>query len=199
MVRKGHDRIRRAEPGARGLLVPGFVAVALLALLPGCGMSIHDAAGGGYLEKVQSKLEANPGAVNAPDPLGKTPLFFAITYGKEDMVEYLIERGADVNAHDKTGLTPLHVPPIMSRPACADLLVKAGAEIDAVDEFGDTPLHSGAIHGMTGMIGFLVRRGADIHAKNNKGLTPIDLARKYGQERAVEKLRSLLDSPVCVP
>ncbi len=193
MVRKGHHRvgIRGARAGA--ISSPSCWVALLFALISsGCGMSMHDAVAAGELTEIQEMLARNPGAIESRDGLGKTPLFFAVTYGREDMMDLLIERGADVNAHDKTGLTPLHVAAFMSRPACAEKLLTAGARIDATDNFGDTPLHSAAMHGMTGMIGFLVRRGADLDAVNNNGETPLALAVKHEQERAVETLEKLL-------
>ena len=39
--------------------------------------------------------------------LGKTPLIFAATYGKLDIVKTLITKGADVNAKDLAGNSAL--------------------------------------------------------------------------------------------
>ncbi len=194
MVHESHHRIDRTVSPFRNRF--GLYAIVLIAsmCMPGCGDSLHDIAATGDLNQVRALLARNPKALESRDKMQKTPVYFAITYDRVDVLKFLIEQGADVNVRDKTGLTPLHVATFMSRPACADALIKAGAKIDAVDDFGDTPLHSGAIHGMTGMIGFLVRRGADLHAVNSQGETPLDLAVKYHQDRAVETLRKLLDA-----
>ena len=119
----------------------------------GCGNVHARRVAAGELTEIQEMLARNPGAIESRDGLGKTPLFFAVTYGREDMMDFLIERGADVNAHDNTVLTPLHVAAFMSRPACAEKLLKAGARIDATDN-SDNPSSFGGLHGMTGMIGF---------------------------------------------
>ncbi len=166
----------------------------LLLFVCGCGMSVHDAAGAGDLAAVQAMVARSPEAIESRTPLGKTPLFYAVTFSREEVLAYLIEAGADVNARDKTGLTPLHVAAFMSRPACAQRLLRAGAQIDARDDFGNTPLHSAAMRDMTGMSGFLVRRGADLHAVNHEGETPLDLALRYGRERVTQTLRELLAS-----
>lgn len=192
MVRKGNHRITPCKMRIISELKLCGIAALAVAVFSGCGMSVHDVVAAGDAARVQEMLAQDPDAIERRDKLGKTPLFFAVTYGREEMVDLLIEQGADVNAQDDTGLTPLHVAAFMSRPACAEKLLNAGARIDTVDVFGDTPLHSAAIHGMTGMIGFLVRRGADVTAANNKGETPLDLAVKYEQERAVETLKNLL-------
>lgn len=195
MVRKGHHRIIALSRRVRYAWKLSGVAVVAVTVFSGCGVSVHDAVSAGDAARVREMLERAPGAIESRDNLGKTPLFFAVTYGREEMVDLLIDQGADVNAQDHTGLTPLHVAAFMSRPACAQRLLKAGARIDATDAFGDTPLHSAAMHGMTGMIGFLARRGADVNATNKEGETPLDLAVKYEQERAVQTLRNLLKPP----
>jgi len=194
MVRESHRRIGPAALLFRRVFGPLLAAAVAGVFAAGCGASLHDTVATGDLERVRALLARNPEALESRDGMEKTPVYFAITYDRVDVLKFLIERGADVNVRDKTGLTPLHVATFMSRPACADVLIKAGAGIDAVDDFGDTPLHSGAIHGMTGMIGFLVRRGADPHAVNRNGETPMDLAVRYHQNRAVETLRKLLET-----
>lgn len=40
---------------------------------------------------------------------GYTPLHFAVEYGRHELVEYLLERGANLYLQDRNGSTPLHL------------------------------------------------------------------------------------------
>jgi len=115
--------------------------LAATALASGCGQSIHDAALRGDVRAVRRMLDADPELIRARTPLEKTPLHQAITSSNEELIDFLLERGADVNAKDKTGLTPLHVAAWWMATKIARQLLRHGADIHAVDVFGDTPLH----------------------------------------------------------
>lgn len=69
---------------------------------------IHVAANNGNFEKVKKLVSNNPDLVNERDLNNKTALHFAAFAGHPEIVEYLIENGADVNAKDIYNMTPLH-------------------------------------------------------------------------------------------
>jgi len=159
-------------------------------LICGCGESIHDAAGSGDLQKVVKLTADNPALTDARSPnLNKTPLFYAVSYGRIKVVKHLIASGADVNAADRTGYTPLHVAAFRKQPEAAKLLLAAGADINARDAFGNTPAHSAAMKGIGSMAYFLVKRGADAGALNNDGLTLLQIAAKYGMHKTAKQLK----------
>ncbi len=147
--------------------------------MPGCAVSVHDMAANGNVAKVAAMLEERPELLEQPNPMGKTPLFYAVTYGREDVVQLLLDKGANVNTADQTGMTPLHVAATLDRIEEARLLIDYGADLEARDDFGDTPLHSAAIHGKLQFVEFLLDNGADADAENNDGLRTADLAEKY--------------------
>jgi hypothetical protein len=41
------------------------------------------------------------------DPAGNTPLFGAVSLGYDNVVQYLVSKGANVNVKNKRGQTPL--------------------------------------------------------------------------------------------
>ena len=69
-------------------------------------ISIHDAAESGNIEAVKQHLAAGAD-VNAKGKDGRTPLYYAVVFGRKEVVELFIDKGADVNAGDKRGSTPL--------------------------------------------------------------------------------------------
>jgi ankyrin repeat protein len=84
-----------------------------------------------------TRLMLDHGAdVNAFDPLGRTPLMYAVLSDALplDVVKVLIERGADVNAKDRhknsgdAGVTVLDIARRNGHQPIIDLLVKAGAK-----------------------------------------------------------------------
>ena len=60
---------------------------------------------------------------------------------KADIVELLVEQGADVTAKDKSFSTPLHLASSFATPEIVRLLIEHGADITAEDESRRTPLH----------------------------------------------------------
>ena len=87
------------------LLLTTIAAVVLV--VTGLAGPIHDAVMNGNIDEVQWQLDAGVD-VNEESSKGLTPLHYAASAGHNDIVELLIERGANVNATDSgKGATPL--------------------------------------------------------------------------------------------
>jgi ankyrin repeat protein len=83
---------------------------------------IHAAAGGGYLglgafqqnnvpngflDAVKWLVEEQGADVNLPDAWGYTPLHYAAVHGANDVIEYLVSKGANVRALSRLGQSPV--------------------------------------------------------------------------------------------
>lgn len=68
-------------------------------------------------------------------------------FGRKDVVEHLLENGANVHARDDGGLIPLHNACSFGHAEVVQLLLRHGADPNARDNWNYTPLHEAAIKG----------------------------------------------------
>ena len=72
-----------------------------------CSYPLHLAAGTGDFKRVEELLESGI-PVNQQDSFGATPLLIATVAGREDMVDFLLNRSADPKIDAKAGYSLLH-------------------------------------------------------------------------------------------
>ena len=152
----------------------------LLKTYGGKTSSIHTHVRDGDLAGVQAYLDSGVD-INARDENGSTPLHIASLNGQEQVVELLINRGAEVNATSEIGgWTPLHMAASKNHIQVVSFLIKKGADEDAKAIIGGwTPLHWAALEGHKDIVELLIKLGANINSKDNMGNTPLDLAIQY--------------------
>lgn len=95
------------------------------------------------------------------DHLGLTALHHAALSGYEDVVEVLIQAGADVNAKSLHFGTPLHLACLKSRTLLVNLLLSSRADVRAESRLVGTPLHCAAQTASIAIIEALRKRGAN--------------------------------------
>lgn len=81
--------------------------------------------------------------VNANSELG-TPLYCGVWSSQGEIVDRLIQEGANPNSHCDHGWTPLHLACRKGYEKIAESLIRAGAKINAKDFGGRTPLDEAA-------------------------------------------------------
>ncbi len=136
---------------------------------------IHAAVAGSW-QNVLAEVARDPSLVRgvfdcqaqAFQSSGMTLLHLAAaTTATGDVVQALLDQGADVNAADTSGRTPVyiaagfnpHLPPL-------EMLVQRGADIQIPNRHGITPLHAAAVKNSNAIvIRFLLQRGADPYLK----------------------------------
>lgn len=113
-----------------------------------------------------------------------TALALSSSDAGEQIIAFLIDRGANVNARDRGQWTALHAAAQDQRLAIVKLLLHAGAEVDAVDGFGNTPLWRCVMDPRTDhdVVKCLLAAGADPNKKNNYGISALDHARQIADE-----------------
>ncbi|XP_008217571.3 uncharacterized protein LOC103318097 [Nasonia vitripennis] len=147
-----------------------------------------------------------------------TPLSIACKSNKKDMVEMLINRGADVNAdggfplfyavsnsnvdvinillnkkaniHKKYILNSnlLHLAVTMSDCETIKFLLSRGINVNCEGEKRYTPLHMAVDNDYNLAVDILLSKGANIHCQTDEGLTPLHIAAYNGYSDVVETL-----------
>lgn len=137
-------------------------------------------------EEMVKVLISEGAHIDAPDSMGKTPIFYAHTI---EMAELLISQGADINAKNKKGDTVL-LSALSSRvKEIPEYLLTRGAEVNVRNSQGNTPLHLAAKSPCLGkLIEALVEKGAELNARNSEGRTPLHTAVQCMMEDAVNIL-----------
>jgi len=134
--------------------------------------NLHIAVGSNHLPVVKL-LVAHGAFLEAKNACGHSPLHTGAYYGHEDIVEFLLNHGADVDSlSPSTNDTPLLSAVFRDHLSVAKLLIAHGASLNAKDIDGDTALHL-AVEGAVEMVELLCSHGADVYAKNDDNNTPV--------------------------
>lgn len=130
---------------------------------------------------------------NAPD----RPLYLAVDRGLADIVQLLLDHGADIPTADRGRQVPLlHTACILGHTEVIQALLKGGSDVNGLSENGNTALH----HWITlsrfrvntnprtpisysDTLRMLLKHGASLQARNDDGKTALDLADDF--QRAI--------------
>lgn len=142
-----------------------------------------------HLAATRTLLAAGANVNEASTEERLTPLHEATRKNAVDVMEALLEYGADLNALAKDGWTPLHFACSGGHESAAIALINVGCALDCRTIKGNyTPLHFAAWKGLTDTIKALLKGGAQVNAVTSKEkclVAPIHYACQYGHEAAV--------------
>jgi ankyrin repeat protein len=121
-----------------------------------------------------------------PIPGGMTPLLYSARHDHVDIVEMLLDNGADIHLTDANNINALLMAVENNSMASARLFIERGSDINEVDWYGRTPLweainvrnlytHNDLFENyinnreeILGLITLLVNKGADVNARNTE-------------------------------
>jgi ankyrin repeat protein len=171
----------------------GYVEMQELLYASGGSITLTAACALGKLDLVGEILAVNPSLANADDDYGPLTqavssesmnivqlllnnkvdlnrpwyasnyMCYACRFSNKEMVELLLEQGADPNNSNWLGVSYLHLLALQGNTELAHLMLSYGADINAVDdEYCTTPLGWAVKYGKYEMVSFLLEQGADI-------------------------------------
>jgi len=159
----------------------------------------------GELGKVRALLSANFLLASQRLATGESPLMAALYRGHHDIVDAVIEAGAEIDvfaaaatgrmgdvrrtaAYD--GWTPLHLAAFFGHQEAARVLLDAGADVHAVSRnaLTNTPLHAATAGKHEEVAMLLLENGAKSDAVDEGGYTPLQIATQNQLQTVVEKM-----------
>ncbi|HVZ19646.1 MAG TPA: ankyrin repeat domain-containing protein [Vicinamibacterales bacterium] len=117
---------------------------------------------------------------------GATPLMRAARSGDVEMLNVLLDHGADVNRAMSSRMTALLFASTANRRksphdalAAAKICVEHGADVNAQNAAGESALHL-AVSTSDDLVRYLAEHGARLDVKDRQGRTPLDIALGVG-------------------
>ena len=140
----------------------GWSEMAKLLIKQGAQMDTKDIHGLTPLQNIAKNLDSCNGYEYGALGLGSI-------FSRIDLVELLVEKGAQINAKDRDGLTPLHdAVKRGSEPGSLELvkiLVEKGATIDIINNNNETPFYLAKKHKHEEIAKFLLEKKREIESK----------------------------------
>ncbi|KAJ5882525.1 ankyrin [Penicillium soppii] len=151
-------------------------------------LPLHFAVSRGYPTAVEQILERKPDLIEAKGHMGRTALSLALFQDQLNIVDSLLEKGADIAVLDDEDNNSLHAAAWGGHLNAAEEILKK--KPDLINEKGNggrTALSFALFRGHLDVFDFLFDKGAEITV-DEEGVTPFHLAAKGGYLQAVEKI-----------
>ena len=117
------------------------------------------------------------------------PIITAAKNGQADVVQRLVQSGANLKVTNERGSTDLHFAALKGHTRIVGMLLDAGLDKERFNKPGFTPLMLAAIGSHHETIKLLLNRGANIEAKSMRlGFTALILAAQHGKAPSLQLL-----------
>ncbi|KAL2870556.1 ankyrin repeat domain-containing protein [Aspergillus lucknowensis] len=130
--------------------------------------------------------------INQPTSDGRTPLQIALEeFSPPEVIQTLLDSGADANKRGRGGLTALHTLVCLKRYDLFETFLAAGASLSTADDKGNTPLLLAVAVSNARAASIFLQCGADICTRDKFGRTPLHAA---AANNSVAIVKMLLDA-----
>ena len=155
---------------------------------------LNDACSNGNFPSVRS-LVSSGASVDFQDGgyEGLTPAIWCCYRGHSEILQFLLEHGANAELADSYGYTPLIWAARFNKYECTAVLVRHKVVLDAITLYGQTALWWASYEGYLPIVQLLVQSGANIERASNGGRTPIAIARENNCTAVVAYLSTELN------
>ena len=136
-------------------------------------------------------------AVSEANSHGRYPVHLVTIYGKPDVLDLLLKKGADPNKFTKITrsgpyqgkLTALHHAAKAENSSYekVKILIEYGAKIDVKDGGGWQAIHFASQYGIYKTLKLLIDKGADKESRTGSGSQPIELAKGNSRISVVQR------------
>ncbi|KAH8817009.1 hypothetical protein F5884DRAFT_748483 [Xylogone sp. PMI_703] len=123
-------------------------------------------------------------------------IHFAAYSGDKEVVQFLLNCGAEVDSRSSRGATPLHKALEGGREEITEVLIDSGADPNTTLLYGRTPLHFAAALGQKRAVDYLLRKGADPNLRDVFGNRPYEVALQYGYNSITDMLRTTNETEI---
>lgn len=121
---------------------------------------------------------------------------WAASEGNDDIVQLLVEQGANINAQNFAGETALFIASTRGFDTIAHTLLENGANVHIANIDGATALHMAVANGNLSTSTLLVKYGAFVNSQDDNGDSPLHYAVREENSRLVEMLVSHCNADV---
>lgn len=158
------------------LTIPVEIRITVLERITIFSMIDHD-----DIESLESYLNSPEVDLTVKDSIGETPLHAAVENNNYQIVQLLLEHGANANSRDFEENTPLHQASINKHYSIVQLLLRYNANVNSQNKDGATPLicslfNKSSIH----ITQLLISSGTNINSQDKNGETAIFIAIRLG-------------------
>ncbi|XP_066503716.1 DNA-binding protein RFXANK [Hoplias malabaricus] len=155
-------------------------------------LSVHQLAAHGEISQVTRHIAADISLLNSQDEQGFTPLMWAAAFGEIEMVQFLLEKGADPKIFARERESALSLASAGGFADIVNILLKHEVDIDSYDWNGGTPLLYAVRGNHMRCVEALIGHGADITFEADSGYSPVALAVALGHK----KMQKLLEEHI---
>ena len=139
-------------------------------------IDMFDACRRGDIALVKKLHQQYPESIHLEDHKGYTPLIIAVYNNSTEVVDFLLQQGANLGSQDVSGNNALMGVCFRGYKELAKKLLEAGADVNQRNGSGATALTFAATFGHLEIAELLLQHGADVALRDARGKSPLDHA-----------------------